>query len=150
MASRRNPFDHLEELFDRLNRQFEEAARSWEGETGPGERFGPGAGATNLDLADRDDEFVVTVDVPGYESADLESRLSGETLFVNGEREREATDERDDYLRRERELESFSRRVTLPGPVDADGIEATVNNGVLTIRLPKLEPGEGSRAIDIE
>ncbi|ELY66207.1 Hsp20/alpha crystallin family protein [Natronococcus jeotgali] len=150
MASRRNPFDHLEELFDRLNRQFEEATRNWEDETGDGDRFAFAAGGTSLDLADRDDEFVVTVDVPGYESADLESRLSGETLFISGEREREATDGRDDYLRREREFESFSRRVTLPDPVDADGIEATVNNGVLTIRLPKLEPGEGSRTIDIE
>lgn len=148
MAGRRNPFDHLEELFDRLNRQFEEAARSWESEQG--EQFAFGSGTTTLDLADHDDEFVVTVDVPGYESTDLDSRLSGETLYISGEREHGTTDERDDYLRRERELESFSRQLTFPEPVDADGIEATVNNGVLTIRLPKLEPGEDSHAIDIE
>ncbi|WP_049888959.1 Hsp20/alpha crystallin family protein [Natronococcus occultus] len=148
MASRRNPFDRLEELFDRLNRQFEEAPRTWETENGS--RFAVAAGGTSLDLADHDDEFVVTVDVPGYEPDDLESRLSGDTLFLSGERGSETTDEREDYLRRERELESFSRQVTLPEPVDADGIEATVNNGVLTIRLPKLEPGGSSHAIDIE
>ncbi|WP_394742004.1 Hsp20/alpha crystallin family protein [Natronococcus roseus] len=149
MAGRRNPFDHLEELFDRLNRQFEEAARDWESERG--EQFAFGSGTTTLDLADHDDEFVVTVDVPGYESEDLDSRLSGETLYISGEREHGTTDGRDDsYLRRERELESFSRQLTFPEPVDADGIEATVNNGVLTIRLPKLEPGEDSHAIDIE
>lgn len=152
MAGRRNPFDHLEELFDRLNRQFEEAARTWESETETGGegQFAFAAGGTRLDLADHDDEFAVTVDVPGYEPDDLDSRLSGDTLFISGERESEATDERGDYLRRERELESFSRQVTLPEPVDADGIEATVNNGVLTIRLPKLEPDESSHAIDIE
>ncbi|MDG5818141.1 Hsp20/alpha crystallin family protein [Natronococcus sp. A-GB7] len=149
MAGRRNPFDNLEELFDRLNRQFEEATRTWESEQGEGFPFG--AGTTTLDLADHDDEFVVTVDVPGYESEDLDSRLSGETLYISGEREHGTTDERDDsYLRRERELESFSRQLTLPEPVDADGIEARVNNGVLTIRLLKLEPGEGSHAIDID
>ncbi|WP_306058287.1 Hsp20/alpha crystallin family protein [Natronococcus wangiae] len=151
MADRRNPFESLEELFNRLNRQFGDAARTWEVETGGEGQFDFGAESTSLDLADHDDEFVVTVDVPGYEADDLSSSLSGETLLVSGERERETeSDEDDSYIRRERQLQSFSRQVRLPEPVDAEGVHATVNNGVLTIHLPKLEPSGESHTIDID
>jgi HSP20 family protein len=151
MTNRRNPFEHLEELFNRMNRQFSEAARNWEMDAERRGQFEFGAESTSLDLAEHDDEFVVTVDVPGYDSDGLTSTLSGETLLISGEREREATaDEDDSYIRREREMQSFSRQVQLPEPVDADGVEATVNNGVLTIALPKLEPSEEARSIDID
>ena len=151
MADRRNPFESLEELFDRLNRQFGDRARTWEMETGSESQFDFGTESTNLDLADHDDEFVVTVDVPGYEADDLTSSISGETLLVSGERERETADDEDDsYIRRERQLQSFSRQVRLPESVDVEAVRATVNNGVLTIHLPKLESSGESHAIDID
>ncbi len=107
--------------------------------------------ATSLDVAEEGEEFVVTVDVPGYETDDLEINLTGETLKIRGERARE-TDQVDEetYIRRERELRSFSRQVRLPAVVDADGVDATLNNGVLTIRLPTLESDDNAQTIDIE
>ncbi|TYL38685.1 heat-shock protein Hsp20 [Natronococcus pandeyae] len=151
MADRPNPFESLEELFGRLNRQFGDKAQTWEMETGGESQFDFGAASTNLDLADHGDEFVVTVDVPGYEADDLTSSISGETLLVSGERERETADDEDDrYIRRERQLQSFSRQVQLPEPVDVDAVHATVNNGVLTIHLPKLEASGASHSIDID
>jgi HSP20 family protein len=150
MSDRHNPFEHLEEMFNRLNRQFGEAARDWERGADSHGQFEFAAGSTSLDLADHGDEFVVTVDVPGYETDDLTSTISGNTLFLSGERTHTEADEDDTYLRREREMQSFSRQVELPDPVDADGIEATVNNGVLTIHLPKLEPTDESHTIDID
>ena len=155
MADRSCPFDDVQELFDRLARQFGDAARSWETEIDSRSRLDLSTTrtGTSLDLADEGDAFVVTVDVPGYDSDDLELRLTGETLHVAGERER-TTERRDDedeiYLRREREVTSFSRQVRLPEPVDGDAVDATVNNGVLTVTLPKLEAGDDSRRIDIE
>ena len=152
MSERSNPFRGLEELFERLNRQFEDAARSWESDVDARGGFGWSAGDSThgLDIAESDDEFVVTVDVPGYEKDDIEVRLSGETLHVAGEREDETDEESDSYLRRERTARSFSRRVRLPEPVDADDVSARVNNGVLTITLAKLEPTSESHSIDIE
>jgi HSP20 family protein len=150
MSDRHNPFEHLEELFNRLNRQFGEAARDWEREVGGRGQFEFGAGSTSLDLADHGDEFVVTVDVPGYDAGDLTSSLSGKTLFLSGERTHEAEAAEDTYLRREREMQSFSRQVELPEPVDLDGVEAAVHNGVLTLTLPKLEPSDESHTIDID
>ena len=164
MVDRPTPFDGLEDVLDRLNRQLETAAQTWQSEVDGRSRLdlSMDGAATRLDLADRGDEFVVTVDVPGYETADLEIRMRGETLDISGERrqtfeesagldEREESDEREGtYIRRERETQSFSRQVRLPEPVDADAVTATVNNGVLTVRLPKQEPSDGTRTIDIE
>ncbi|QSW98958.1 Hsp20/alpha crystallin family protein [Haloterrigena alkaliphila] len=177
MADRSSPFDGLEELLERLNRQLETATRSWESGLDQRSRLdlSMGGSGTALDLADAGDEYVVTVDVPGYESDDLDSRLHGETLAISGERERtvekrgpdeeggsdeeSGPDEADEtgtgasdgtYIRREREMKSFSRRIDLPDPVDADAVTASVNNGILTVRLPKLESSGETHSIEIE
>ena len=158
MEDRTSPFDSLEETFERLNRRLETAARSWESEIDSRSRLDLSMGrtSTKLDLADEGDAFVATVDVPGYGSDDLEIRIRGETLAISGERERDhaTADDRADrpgtYVRREREAQSFSRQVRLPGPVDADGVTATVTNGILTVRLPKREPPGETHTIDIE
>ncbi|WIV67677.1 Hsp20/alpha crystallin family protein [Natrialbaceae archaeon AArc-T1-2] len=153
MTDRRpNPFQGLEELFEQMSRQFENAARSWDREEEGGlERPETGDGGSNaMDLLDRGDEFVVTIDVPGYETDDLEVRLAGETLRVSGEH-RETRDEREEaYVRRERHVQSFDRRVRIPEPVDVDDVDATVDNGVLTVTLPKADPTADSHTIDIE
>ncbi|MWV41269.1 Hsp20/alpha crystallin family protein [Natrialba sp. INN-245] len=153
MAGRSGPFDEIGELFDRLARQLETAARSWETAVDDRSRLDLSmrGSATSLDVAEEGEEFVVTVDVPGYETDDLEINLTGETLKIRGERARE-TDQVDEetYIRRERELRSFSRQVRLPAVVDAGGVDATLNNGVLTIRLPTLESDDDGQTIDIE
>ncbi|ADD04180.2 Hsp20-type molecular chaperone [Natrialba magadii ATCC 43099] len=163
MSDRSSPFDGIEELLDKLNRQLETAARSWEqsvdgGGQGRDRRqfnfsMDVGSGSTSLDIADEDEEFIVTVDVPGYEADDLDIRLAGELLTIEGEREHAEghdDEERGVYIRREREVQSFSRKVTLPAAVDSDGVDATINNGILTIRLPKREPDSESHRIDID
>lgn len=153
MADRPRPFDGIDELLDRLNRQIETAARSWETQVDDRSQLdlSMGGSETSLDLADEGDEFVVTIDVPGYESDDLELRLSGDTLAVSGEREhRQESGDEENYIRRERKTQSFSRQLRLPDPVDIDEVEASVNNGILTITLPKREPADEARSIDIE
>ncbi|WP_247000722.1 Hsp20/alpha crystallin family protein [Halosolutus gelatinilyticus] len=152
MADRSSPFDGIEELLDRLNRQFETAARSWDRDVESRGRFdlSMGDAATSVDLADEGDEFVAVVDVPGYEHDDIDLHLAGDQLAIEGERDQEVEESEDRFIRRERTSQSFSRRLQLPEPVDADGASATLNNGVLTITLPKLEPGDDSQSIDIE
>ena len=163
MSERSTPFDGLEELIDRLSRQLETATRTWESEIDQRSNLDLSMGGSKmrLDLADRGDAFVVTVDVPGYERDDLDVRLRGDALAISGDRdrsveEREVPDEADadeperTYIRRERGMQSFSRQLQLPEPVETDEVTATVNNGVLTVRLPKLESGGETRTIDID
>ncbi|WP_247730477.1 Hsp20/alpha crystallin family protein [Halovivax limisalsi] len=138
---RRNPFDDLEDLLDRLGGQFEE---------GMGRDSGLGLpGGTGIDVADTGSEYVVTADLPGYETEDVDLRLVEGALKLEASRDTEATDEGGDFIRRERTQETVSRRVRLPEPVDEEGVEATYNNGVLTVTLPKLAGEDGGHQIDI-
>ncbi|WP_265111712.1 Hsp20/alpha crystallin family protein [Halosolutus halophilus] len=152
MADRPSPFDGIEDLLERLNRQFETATRSWE--TGLEDRsqfnLSTDTAGTSLDLADEGSEFVVTVDVPGYETDDIDLRLSGDRLSITGEREQEVEEGDEQFIRQERKQQSFSRQLRLPEPVVTDDVEASLNNGVLTVRLPKHDPSTESQSIDID
>lgn len=146
MSIRRNPFADIERLFDRLGRQFEEASRS----RGHGDPIGllGGVHAMPVDLIDRDNEYVVTVDVPGCDREEIELRATETTIRINARHEESVDEETDSYVRRERREQSFGRTVHLPEPIEPDGTTAALNNGVLTITLPKAEPA-GARTIDI-
>lgn len=150
MSDRSNPFKGLEELFEQMSRQFENAAQSWDVEGTSDVDLTTGASTTGIDLADHGEEFVLTVDVPGYEKADLEVRLVNGDLQVSGEREKAVDEEEENYIRKERRTHSFDRRVRIPDPVDHDDVSATVNNGVLTVTLGKADPSDDSHSIDIE
>ncbi|WP_225336583.1 Hsp20/alpha crystallin family protein [Halomicrobium urmianum] len=148
MSGRNDPFETIEQMFEQMSRQFGDAAETWGGGAGFGEM---GLGKMGVDLADRGDEFVVTVDVPGFEEDEIDLRLTDDTLQIAATHER-ATEEREEtYLRSERQHRSLRDRVQLPEPVAEDETEATLRNGVLTVRLPKAEPTEaGGRQIDID
>ena len=133
---RQNPFDELEKLLNRMGREIE--AEEW-----------PGMGGVDVDLADHDDRYVVTADLPGYEKAEVEVKLVGGDLRLEADRELETEEEGPDYLRRERRREAVSRRLRLPEPVDEAGVTATLEAGVLTVELPKRTGAEGT-AIDID
>lgn len=145
MSMERNPFKNLEEQFEQIQRQFEEAIRMWNGEQFEMPRItSMSEMRMGIDLADRGDEFVLTADVPGFEKDDIELRLADDTLHIVATREEEKEhEERDElYLKTERARRSMQRSIDLPEPVDEDAAEATCKNGVLTITLPKTEPGE--------
>ena len=148
MTSRSNPFDALEEMFDRMSREFESAARSWES----GETFDISmAGDTMaLDLIDGDDAYTVEVDVPGFSRDEIDVRVTDDTLTIEADHEHEAGTESEQYLRREREHRSMRRSIRLPDPVDADAVSATMRDGVLTVTIPKEEDMEGANHVDIE
>lgn len=149
MSMDRNPFRSLEAQFEQLRRQFETMLEQIDGEEFdmPMDRS-----AVGIDLADREDEYVLTADVPGFERDEIDVRLADDTVHITAERERVEHEETDEqYLRNEREHRTVRRAVRLPGSVVADEVEATCRNGVLTITLPKEEPGElEGRKIDVE
>jgi HSP20 family protein len=148
MASSNNPFEALERMFERMSQQFEDAARTWDqGET---LEFLGGGEAMALDLVDHDDEFVVTVNIPGFTKDEIDVQLTDRTLHVEAEHESETTEEKERYLRREREHRRLSRSIRLPEDVDAEDIAAKMNNGVLTITIPKAEHTPAGRKIEIE
>jgi HSP20 family protein len=147
MSSRPNPFREIERLFERMSRQFDDASDMFEGES-PLARFAE-LEEMAIDLAERDDEFVTTVDLPGFERDDVEVKVTDHELRIEAEYEEEGAEEDESYLRRERRHRSASRSVRLPGEVDQGDVSATMKNGVLTVTLPKVE-AEEAHTIEIE
>jgi HSP20 family protein len=148
--SRRNPFDELEELFERMQENFENAARMWEPDDFDAALpTPPGAGRMSIDLEDTGEKLVLTGDLPGFETEDIDVRVMEGTLQVSAEREAETEEEGAEYVRRERRHTTVSRSISLPVAVDETGITATYNNGVLTVRMPKRDAESRGTRIDV-
>jgi HSP20 family protein len=146
MTGRRNPFEDLEEMIERMSRQFEESMG------GVGMEELPGRGGASIDMADHGDELVVTADLPGFNKEDIEVTLRGDQLQISAELE-EASEEGDEghYIRKERRHKSVSRSLSLPEEVEEESVSAQYKNGVLTVTLPKrVAEGGDSHQIDID
>jgi HSP20 family protein len=137
---RRNPFDELEDMLERMSKQFE---------GGFPERM-PTVGGVAIDVADRDEKYVVTADLPGYETDDIDVTVTEGRLRIEAERETGTAEESEDYIFNERHRESVSRTVRLPEPVDEEAVTAKYTNGVLTVTLPKEEASDEGHHIEIE
>ena len=90
-----------------------------------------------LDVYTTPSEVVITANVPGLKPDEVEITLENDTLSINGEFK--APMENVDYIFQERPYGKFTRALTINVPVDAEKVEATFENGVLTITLPKSE-----------
>ena len=84
-------------------------------------------------------DVVVKAALPGVKPDDVEITIVGDTLTIKGEAKAEEEVKREDYLYQERRYGAFSRSVTLPSGLDTDKAEATFENGVLTLTIPKVE-----------
>jgi len=105
--------------------------------------------APQTDLVETDDAYRIHLDVPGMRKEDIAINLQNNTLTVSGTRSSERRDEGDEYVRVERAMGNFHRTFTLPETVDAESIEATYDNGVLNIHVPKTE-GSTRKQIEIQ
>jgi HSP20 family protein len=92
-----------------------------------------------MDVVERDDAFEVRASVPGVKPEDVEVVVQGERLTVRAETRREEEQRGENWLIREQRFGTLQRTVTLPSPVDSDRAEARIENGVLTLRLPKAQ-----------
>jgi HSP20 family protein len=92
-----------------------------------------------MDVVARDDEFVISAVVPGLNPDDLQVEVLGTTVTLRGEIIAPSLDEKASVLLQERAFGKFSRTLTLPAEVEGAKAEANVENGVLTLRLPKAE-----------
>lgn len=123
-----DPFvQEFERQFDRL------AKRAW---SEPGGQAG--TVAMPMDGVRRKDDVLLRFDLPGIDPGSVEVTVDRGVLTVAASRE-EALEGDDRPFVRERVMGSFTRRVYLSEHLDAEGIEADYDNGVLTVRIPVLE-----------
>lgn len=137
---RRNPFEELEDFFERMEDQFDG-------------RVGFETSPVAVDVADTETEYIVIGDLPGFTADDIDLTFADGRLTITGSRDEQTVSESEEedvrYLRQERREESVDRTVRIPDPIEEEEIEASFTNGVLTVTLPKAEPDQGTQ-IDIE
>ena len=100
----------------------------------------------SVDVIDADNQYVLEVDLPGVDPQGVEVELEQGLLVIKGEKEASHGDEAA-YTYRERRAGKFERSFRVPEAVDADGITAKFDQGVLEVRVPKVER---SRKIPIQ
>ena len=96
-------------------------------------------GQLGIDLFETPVEVIVKTMIPGVRKEDIDISLSRDMLTIRGERKDEKTIAEDDYHYRELYWGTFSRTVKLPHEVDIDRAEATESQGMLTLRLPRID-----------
>jgi HSP20 family protein len=128
-VSRWDPFQDLLAIQDEMNQVFGRARQ------GQGGRVW----APALDISERKDAYVVTVEVPGISPDDLDITLEDGLLTIQGERQFSQESTEQQFHRVERRYGSFRRSITLPSQVQANAIEASFENGVLEVIVPKAE-----------
>lgn len=142
-----DPFRDLINLQNRINRVFNDTARSAspEGE----ERFDSGSWTPVVDIKETGDSFEIKADVPGMKKEDISIDIGDNTLTIRGERKFEGEGSNNDYIRVERPYGVFSRSFALPQNVDSQNIKAKYKNGILELVLPKKEEAKPKK-INIE
>jgi HSP20 family protein len=143
------PWQEFDEMTNRLQRLFGERALGdrFFGEAGDGTTWLP---AVNVE--ETRDEVLLTAELPGMRREDVNIELENNVLTLSGRKEEtreEPSDEDRRYHVWERRWGSFQRSFTLPRTVDAEGISATFQEGVLSVRMPKVPEAKG-RKIEIK
>src|SRR5215216_2340600 len=103
------------------------------------------AWAPALDISERKDAYLVTVELPGVEADDLDITMEDGLLTIQGERHFAHDSSEQQFHRVERRYGAFRRAITLPAQVQAEQIEASFENGVLQIVVPKMEEAKPKR-----
>ena len=93
--------------------------------------------APPVEMFEKEDKFVIKVELPGMKAEDVDVSVVGDTLTVKGERKSEGEVKEEDYYACERLYGRCSRTIALPATADAEKIEANFEDGVLEITLPK-------------
>lgn len=136
MLQRLNPWSDFDRLWTDIDRLFSERANR------PRSVFPVSGFRPAIDLYDADDHLVVKAVIPGAKAEDLKISLEQNVLTIQGtygyvfpeEESRHIT-----WYRQEIGHGQFAESISLPAPVDADHVQATFEDGILTLRLPKAE-----------
>lgn len=141
----RSDWDPLKELVgvqQRMNKLFESALAR----TNFDDEGDLGAWTPLADVFESEGSFVFCLEVPGLALEDIDLRMEGDELIVQGERRMEKDLGGEQFHRVERAYGKFQRRFHLPSNVDRASATATYRNGVLEIALAKTDAG-GSQSI---
>jgi HSP20 family protein len=140
-----DPLKELLDLQERMNRLFDQTLGD---ESGEDLASLPNGWSPAADVYATAEGYTLEIELPGLDRDGIEIQVEGRELFVRGERHpmggRSAT-----YHRLERHYGPFGRSFRFDADIDADGIEAEVEDGVLKLTVPKARAARGSRRVPV-
>ena len=143
--------DPFHTLHREMNRLFDDAMRG--GAVPPGGQGGAQGGALlapHMDVSETDKEVHIQAELPGVKEGDIEVSLNDDVLTIRAEKQQQRREERQGMHFSERAYGTFQRSLRLPFPVSQDQVQAHFENGVLSVTLPKAQPQERSRRIQVQ
>lgn len=101
-----------------------------------------------VDVIERDEEIVMRAELPGIKKEDIDISVTDNSVSISATRAEEKEEEHGEYYRREISRGTVSRTVALPANIDSEKAEATFKEGVLELKLPKVERSK-RRSIEV-
>jgi HSP20 family protein len=132
-----NPFQDMMAFRDAMERMMQDAFAR------PGSALS-GRGSFPVDLVENENGYVIHASLPGFKPDEVQVQVSGDTLTIRGEHREEAQQggQNQQYLMHERREATVYRAITLPASIDADKAQASYENGVLTLTLPRAQSAQ--------
>jgi HSP20 family protein len=143
-TTRWDPFQDLRSAQDEMAQMSPMLAHALGLHTQPGSATAT-AWAPALDISERKDAYLVTVELPGLKPEDLDITMEDGLLTIQGERQFIQESSEQQFHRVERRYGAFRRSITLPAHVTAEGIQASFEDGVLQVLVPKAEEAKPKR-----
>jgi HSP20 family protein len=140
--ARWTPMGNLQSFQEEMNRMFHDFFRGGEGGD---QGWASGAWTPPVDIYETEDALVLTAMLPGVSTDDVSLEVHNNTLLLRGERKPASAVSDERYYRRECVYGPFQRSFVLPTTVDQNQVQATYHDGLLELRLPKVEAAKPRR-----
>ena len=105
--------------------------------------------AFKIDVKENDNDYLIEAEIPGVKKDEINLNIYDKILSISVSREEKVNEEKDNYIHRERRLSSMSRNVRLAG-ANLNSVKAKLEEGVLTVTVPKQDKINEPRKIEIE
>lgn len=109
----------------------------------------PSTNSMKCDVYEKDGDYNIEVDIPGFKKEDIKIEAKDGYLTITAEKKEEENEENKNYICRERRYGKYERTFSL-GDLKIDDISAKFENGILKIKVPKVEETENKKLIEIE
>ena len=104
----------------------------------------------SMNVSETENEIRLTAELPGVTEQDIDISLDDDVLTIRGEKKFERADDKENFHFVERSYGTFQRSLRLPFPVDPEQVQASFENGVLTVTVPKTGRQERSHRIQVQ
>jgi HSP20 family protein len=142
--TRWSPFQELTNLHTTMDRLFGDMFEGTQDVSTPNMTF-----RLPVDISEKDDRYLIKAPVPGFKPEEVNVTVSGNVLTIAAKHQEQKEDKQGDYIRREMIVGDFERQIALPADARSENINATFDNGVLQVEVPR-QPKPQPKRIEVK